>query len=259
VVALTFACLLTARAVAEETAALPEKIELYYFHETVCGSCDGDQEFYDLYNEVLSPEDRALYPVKIYPTNVYQTGGKEAFAEKLALFGHSTDNLSFPVLMVNSKLFSGLESIRSNLREAFLTAGEDIFVNGYVYNKLTEPDDIFARIPVDADHSTVLYFYRITCEECNAAKPTIDALPESVSIGETDTPLDVVRLNTRSGNVRDILYTMFDWYDVPDEDRVVPIVFLSDSYLSGKEDIESRLLADLRDGKGLGFTFDRID
>ncbi|MDR0396204.1 MAG: hypothetical protein LBH66_02745 [Oscillospiraceae bacterium] len=242
------------RSVAEEAATLPEAIELYYFHETVCGSCDGAKEFIDLYNEELTPEDRALYPVKIYPYNIYQRGGKETFADTLARFGHSTENLSYPVLMINSKLFSGIESIRSNLREAFLTAGEDIFVNEYVYNKLTEPEDIFARIAINPEHSTALYFYRITCDECGATKPFIDSLPETVQADGTDAPLDVILLNTRSGNVRDILYELFDRYDVPDENRTVPIVFLADGYLCGQEQIETNLLQDLQDGKGLNFT-----
>ncbi|MDR2631135.1 MAG: hypothetical protein LBC60_09450 [Spirochaetaceae bacterium] len=59
-------------------------------------------------------------------------------------------------------------------------------------------------------------------------------------------PLDIIRINTRSGNNSERVTAFFDRYQVPDEDRMVPIIFLADSYLAGFQAITVVLDARLK-------------
>lgn len=77
-----------------------------------------------------------------------------------------------------------------------------------------------------------VYFYRLDCDECAETSPIIDAASESA--------FTAIRLNTRApGNNRERIYAFFDAYNVPDNRRMVPIIFLPDTYLSGEDEIRS--------------------
>jgi hypothetical protein len=244
-----------AEEMAPESAPLPEKIQLRFFHDTACGSCDGTEEFLEILGEALNGV-RDMYPYTLYMANVFQSTGRDEFVRVTDEIGLSRENLEFPLMIVNSKVYQGLESIRNNAREAFLTAGEDIFVNQYVYWPSRDKDKpLFERYSVSADHATTVYFYRTTCEECNSIKPFMDDLPQTVMIDGQSVPLDVVRINTRSGNNGERIYAFFDAYQVPPEDQTVPIIFLSSGYISGAEAIKETLINRLEAGEGLGFTF----
>lgn len=238
-----------------EPAPLPDKIQLHFFHDTACGSCDGTSEFLDIIGEAIG-DIRDIYPYTIYMENVFQSQGRERFESLTDEIGLSRENLEFPLMIVNSKVYQGLESIRNNAREAYLTAGEDIFINQYIYWPSRDKDQpLFERYTAEADHATAVYFYRTTCNECNSIKPFTDTLPQSIMIDGKTVPLDIVRFNTRSGNNNQRVAAFFDAYQVPQEDQSVPIIFLADSYVVGAEAIEAHLIERLEAGGGMGFTF----
>ncbi len=240
---------------AAESAVLPEEIQMYFFHETACGSCDGASEFTEIADQVLA-DVRHLYPYVIHRVNVFQTDGRRVFEKLTDQVGLSRENLQFPLLIVNSRIYQGLEAIRENLREAYLTAGEDIFVNQYVYwpsRDLNKP--LFERYAANAAHATFVYFYRLTCEECAQLATFMAALPETIEIEGQDVSLDAIRINTRSGNNGKRITAFFEHYAVPQEDQMVPIVFFRDQYLAGAEAIEAELLTALAAGEGQGFVF----
>lgn len=240
-------------AVAQEPV-FPDTVTLYFFHDTACGSCDGTSEFYELAGKALEGV-RDLYAFRIVAANVFQTDGSALWARIAAEMGFDADNTTFPALAVNGKLFQGMEAIEKNMREAYLTAGEDLFVYRRLFDLAVSGKGapLFADIQVNPDVSTLMYFYRITCDECNQTKPLIDALPSAVAVPGGDTPLEVIRLNTRSGNNGDRVRAFFQAYDVPADDQMVPIVFLADRYLAGYEQIAAHLSQALSEGAGLGF------
>jgi len=69
----------------------------------------------------------------------------------------------------------------------------------------------------------------------------VDALPKTVNIDGKEWPLDIIRINTRSGNNGDRIAAFFETWQVPDSDRMVPIIFFSDSYLAGVDAIKNNL------------------
>ena len=110
--------------------------------------------------------------------------------------------------------------------------------------------------PLEKGSATVVYFYRLTCEECiQTEEEFMDTLPEQVEADGKSYPRQVVRINTRSGSNNEILQAFFEAYQVPEEDQMVPIVFTSQGYLAGYEDITQNLLPQLEAGAGLNFQY----
>lgn len=246
-VALALCISLGASALAEDGAApLPERVDLYYFYENLCGSCDGTEAFDAAAEEALSGV-RETYPYAIHRHNVYTDAGKAMYRYVCDAMALDPDALTLPVLIAGGRVFQGDETIAKNLREAYLVAGEDLFVYQSVYNPAAKKTGavLFEDYAADAEAVTVVYFYRITCEECAQTAPVMDALPEAVVLGSREVPVNLIRINTRSGNNGERVNAFFAQYDVPDADRMVPIAFTADQYFAGFEAISSGLEAAL--------------
>ena len=232
-------------------AELPDKVEMYYFYDELCGSCDGTEAFDAIAEEAMAGI-RDMYPYEIYRVNVYSSAGKEQYRQICAEMGMDTQTFSLPLLVVGGRVFQGDETIARNMAEAFLVAGEDLFVNEMVYNPAQKKTGaaLFEDYGVDGNAITVVYFYRITCEECRETTPVMDGLPQAVA----GIPVNVIRINTRSGNNGERINAFFEQYAVPDEDRMVPIAFTADGYFAGYEAI-SEGLADALAAAEPGFVF----
>lgn len=230
-----------------ENAALPEKVELFYFYEQSCEVCDELNEFYAILSKELPHEVRDAWPHTIYTINTFSAQGGETYRRVTASMGLDRSLLSVPLLIAGGRVFQGNETIASNIKEAYLTAAEDIFTRKTFYNPALKKtgERLFEGYSLNPSHITLVYFYRIVCPYCEQVKPLIDNLPKTIRRGGIQVPLDVIRINTRSGNNGERVAAFFDYYQVPDEDRMVPIVFLSDGYLSGVAAISGELLSRL--------------
>ncbi|MDF2538024.1 MAG: Cytochrome c biosis protein-like protein [Herbinix sp.] len=238
---------------------LPEKIEMYYFHEGICDSCDPTKEFDEIVNNELESV-KHMYPYSIDRVSIYQSGGRSKFEKICDELGLSIDSLELPLLIVGGKTYQGNESIEKNILEAYLTTGEDIFERGYVYNpknKKTGPG-LFDDYKTSSENITLVYFYRVVCDECIQTKPIIDQLPKTVEINGEPINVDLIKINTRSGNNGDRITVLFDSYHVPDEERMVPIIFTSSGYYAGIERISKYLEDELSREENIGFTFPEV-
>ena len=70
--------------------------------------------------------------------------------------------------------------------------------------------------------------------------PFWDSFPEEFQIAE---------LESRMGDNGTQIRRLFEEYQVPDEDQMVPFVFLKDTYLAGQESIEENLQKMLEGGE----------
>jgi thiol-disulfide isomerase/thioredoxin len=226
---------------------LPDKVKLYYFYEELCELCNETGKYFTMLDEKLPDEDRNRYPHDFPAYNVYYTSGRAEYERITDSMGISRDTLTLPVLIAGGRVFQGFETIAGNIREAYLTAGEDIFVNRRVYNPAGKKtgDRLFEDYPAQADHVNIVYFYRITCPECAKVTPLIDQLSNTVKIEGKNIPLNITRINTRSGNNGERIAAFFETYGVADADRIVPIVFFAGSYLAGTEAISGGLQSHL--------------
>jgi thiol-disulfide isomerase/thioredoxin len=235
-------------AVAAEKPALPEKVEIYFFYEEVCELCSVLTEYYAILDEQIPGDVRERYPHVFLTYNVFQTVGKAEYERITDEMGFDRDSLSLPFMIAGGRVFQGLDTIKSNILEAYLTAGEELFVYRRAYtpgSKKTGPR-LFEDYPVSADHANIVYFYRPTCPSCAQITPIIDELAPSVTVGGVTYPLDITRFNTRAGNNNERISAFFEAYNVPDADRLVPIIFFGDSYLVEVEPIKAELQGRLK-------------
>ena len=223
---------------------LPEKIDSYFFYEELCQSCHEDIErFTSILQEKLPLAERNQYPNNFQILNIFETHGRQEYEQITNDMGIVRELLEVPLLIMGGRIFQGYDSISTNVREAYLTAAEDLYVNKKPYNPRTRKtgDQLFDDYTANPDNVTLVYFYRIVCPECAQVTPIIDALSDTVIVNGRQRPLDIIRVNTRSGNNGERVSAFFEAWQVPDKDRMVPIIFFSDSYLAGFDAISSGL------------------
>jgi len=234
---------------------LPGRIEMFFIYEETCASCDGTADFFALVNERLGDTS---YPYVIETINIFQSEGLAQFNELAQdLLGVEANTLALPVLIINGLAFQGMNAIGDNLYEAFLTAGHDLFQRGVVFNPRYQRtgDELFADYHADPNNVTLVYFYRIVCPACQEIAPLIEQLPATVEIDGNQVPVDLITMNTRSGNNRDRVMAMFEAYQVPDQYRRVPIIFTASGFYTGPENIEQMLEHYLAQNDKIGFVF----
>jgi len=222
----------------------PAPIEGCFFYEELCASCNTDVDrFASILQENLPMSEQDQYPNSFKAYNIHDTAGRARYVELTDELGLDRSLLETPFFVIGGRVFQGYDSISANIREAYLTTAEDLYVYKRPYNPRTRKTGsaLFDEYPVNPNHATLVYFYRITCPECAKTTPIIDALPKTVKVNGTERQLDIIRINTRSGNNNERIAAFFEAWHVPDKDRMVPIVFFSDSYLAGIEAISEGL------------------
>ena len=226
-----------------EGKGLPDKVELFFFYEQDCETCNELGKFYETVSAKLPREIRDTYPHMIYTINILGIEGRKTYEQVTNAMGLDRMLLSPPLMIAGGRIYQGHETIANNIEEAFLTAGEDIFINKRFYNPASKKtgERLFADYSLKADHITAVYFHRVVCQDCKKVNPLVNDLPKTVTIDGKQVPLDLIRINTRSGNNNERVLAFFDKYQVPNEDRQVPIIFLADSYLSGTDPILKEL------------------
>ncbi len=246
---------------ARASEAMPDKIEIRYYYNQPCATCDDVGEFVDLFNEKLG-DDKDRYPYELLTYNTFHEGDKDSFdkeMERLGVGSDILDSLTGPVLTMNGKAYFGTEEIGRSLREAYLTAGEDLFLLGRgVYDPLEEKTyaELLASYLIQENAAVCVYFHRIGCPECVELNADfMDGLPERITVGEKEYPLQIIKINTRSGRNGEVIRGFFEAYNVPEEDQMVPIVFTAKGYFAGYDAITANLLESLENGDGLNFTY----
>ena len=198
-----------------------EKIPVYFFHNTACGTCDGTEEFLQVAEEQISYYKEA-YPYELKMFNVFKTSGSDVWEEISETYQLENKDYVFPVLVIDGEMYRSMEEIREHLHDAFL----------------------------DAAGVSAVYFYREDCQECIDMAPFWESLPETYVVAETEYVTEIAELESRTGNNGDQIHRMFKEYEVPDDDQMVPFVFLREEYLAGHEDIEEKLMELLESGHG---------
>ncbi len=219
-------------------------VDLHYFYDNPCASCDDEKEIFQIASEEII-DSEVEYRIKTY--NIFEVHDYETYLTLLAEYGIKDTSQDVPLLLVNGTILSGTEVIRSRINEQLLVASEEKEkkVDVILDNQLDE-EMLFSHIDIDSNKNTGLYFYRISCPDCQAVEEQINQV-------EAD-ELELLKFNTRSGRNGDRIRLLFEQYQVPEEDQVVPIIFFADTYLAGEEDIKLYLQDYIVDGRGVGIS-----
>ena len=221
-----------------------DTITAYFFYEEFCDTCDDEEmKFHSIIQEKLPLDFLIMYPNRFLMFNVNQNTGRQMYAKITDDMALDRDSLELPLLIVAGHVFQGYDNIRSNIQEYFLTAAEDHFLYNKPYNPKYKKtgENLFDDYSVNPAHISIVYFYRVLCPGCNEIEPFIFYLPKTFFTDGAAVPLDVIRINTSSGNNKERLAAFYEAWQVPDEDRHHPIIFFSGSYLSGAEMIMANM------------------
>ncbi len=233
-------CLLCAACMIR-TVLAAEPIEVSYYYEEVCASCDGTKEFFELYNRVISPEDKKMFEAKISTYNVFMESCKERYEEvKEELLIPS--GTSLPVLVIGDQWISGHDSMEAQMRDILLNSqtaeADEIKAAGEIASGTEDRDTsegnnskFWAEVQTEVAESelpVVLLFSTNGCDDCNAVKKWF---------AENELSIRVLEYNIIEKECLNELKSVFKQYQVPEENQKVPAVFFGEHYLVGKDEI----------------------
>lgn len=222
-----------------QTVTAAEPIEVSYYYEEVCASCDGTKEFYELYNRVFSPEDKKTFEAKISTYNVFMDSCRtqyEEVKEKLQI----PAGTSLPVLVIEGEWISGHENMEAQMRD--LLMNREIAVDepkeissAQATGSAEEESDrnnafwleLYTSIE-DAKLPAVVLFSTNNCEDCQFVKNWFS---------EHELSVQLIEYNIIENDCINELKSVFTQYGVPEEKQKVPAVFFGEKYLIGKDEI----------------------
>ncbi len=214
-----------------------ESTTLYYFYEEVCATCDGTKEFYELYNRVISSEEKQQVQAEIITYNVFMESCKETYAqmrEELQI----PDGTNLPVVIVNDQWISGETAIEEQLHDVLIeqaSAAHTQEIEETKENADTETaaSDWLENLAKEVEKSAepvLLLFTTNACEDCEAVKAWVEQQGASLECA-------ILEYNIIEENCLDALKVIFQEYEVPEDAQKVPAAFFGDQYLTKKDDI----------------------
>lgn len=204
--------------------SLAERETVHYFYLNACASCDPQEAFA---NEFFRLTGKKASDYEISYHNVFTDAGSAAYEQ--AVRDARQEERTLPMLLLGDTVYAGDTAVSQGLEAHF----------GFSQR----------------DNRSIVYFLTATvCESCLKARTVIESLPLVVPIWLGDEPipstLEIIEINISSEP--DKVRALFERYNVPDEKRFAPTVFMGETYLSGEAQIGQGLLPALKNGAALG-------
>ena len=241
-------------------AAGPIKVSYYY--EEVCASCDGTKEFFELYNRVISSEDKKHFQAEIATYNVFMDSCRVQY-ENVKKELEIPSGTGLPVIVIEDQWISGHDNMEAQMREILLAAkpSEDEDEKPEVGNTETGNTEIVnaenatektdhTELPVSEESGqtdinpefldslqaevqssklpVAVLFSTNGCEDCNFVKEWFS---------DHELSLQILEYNIIEDECLGELKGLFRQYQVPEDKQKVPAVFFGDQYLIGKDEI----------------------
>ena len=246
---------------------------LQFFFENVCASCHEEDDFYDLFNRVISKEEKQEISYEIRTYNVFRNADMEVYEQKLAEYDLTRTDIQLPVLLVDGQWISGYDKIEEELHGVLLEGkkvsedAESYTENDSIENSTLESgldstsenasgegekseNEIYvatqARLEAewkDLPDNTraVLLFSTYSCNDCESAKEYLEQL-------KAEADLSVFELNVSEDDNLEIFKQLLELSGRSDTEGKVPAVFTGEQMFLGKEEIKEELSAQIEDG-----------
>ena len=233
-------------------------LHIYYYHETSCGTCDGTTEFYEVFNAQVG-DIKSDYLYEVIEINTFKAGGTEKLEEHLKTLGLTRKDVSLPCVIIGSDVLSGTPEIESGIRELFLKYAKTpsatyVDLSDEGSTEETDPD-VFADVEVPKDSAYLCGFITLSCHDCERAQEYYKTLPKTVTVNGKEYPLVIDLFSIAEPEGLEKIRAMFNAYEVPEEDQLVPIVFYKNGYIAGAANIEAQLGEHLTNGDLLDFKY----
>ena len=238
-------------------AETEDTFTVYFFHETSCGSCDGTSEFLEIFNEQVG-DIKGQYSYELVTVNAFTESGYEQLETVLESIGLTRDDIHYPVLIIGEDAVSGLDEIETSIREIFTKYGEGYRAE-YAEVEASEDEasqtDLFTGVEFEETDSVISFFYTLACDDCDAVKEHLAAVPERITVDGTESSVIIDSYSIAEAEGMEKVRAMFTAYEVPEEEQQVPIIFYRDGYISGRDAILETLNTHLEAGDMMGFSY----
>lgn len=220
------------------TGTLP-KMSVYYYCNNPCSSCDEEGRFYKKFYSLVGKEKEGI-SLDFFCYNVFHTSGEVKFNNTCDEFDIPEDKRTTPMIVLNGTPLIGSNEIDDALKSAFVA----------------EKNKIISESKMKTDKiSKPIYFFVSPCEECAEVKQFLTSLPSVMTVSyngqQFESPVNIDSYNVAEPKNLELVKKYFQKYNVPDERQKVPVIFLKDGYLSGKDDIKNGLKKAIEDGRCL--------
>lgn len=202
------------------------KVTIVYFYENVCGSCDPEGDFIELYNRLVGEHKEGI-EVEILMYNIFHDSSARLMEEYLHEFDVPEDKQSQTMVFIGDSFLSGQHEIENRLKDEFIK----------VKDYLLQDSSSISSSSV----STLQYFYVTGCSSCLEVEKVLDTIKD----------IDIKKLNISDTENLDLIKRYFKAYEVPEEEQSVPIIFIGDAYLSGEKAIKESLISKIEEGLGM--------
>ena len=225
--------------IVQPALAAPNKprITIYYFYNNACGSCNEEGKFYDKFNAAIGTAKEGV-ELEFLCYNIFHTGDSSRFLDTCDKFNIPTDSRITPMLIINGVVLTSETEIDSKLGTVFAAEKQKALEQAAA---------------ADPTASKPVYFYVSPCEECAAVKDFLTALPKAFTVNydgrQLSSSLFIDSYNIAEPQNLEMVKKYFQSYSVPDSKQKVPIFFLRDGYLSGKDEITKGLQTAIIDGR----------
>lgn len=118
----------------------------------------------------------------------------------------------------------------------------------YASEKATTSDEDFAT-------TEFVYFYTQGCVDCEAVAKFMDTMEEYYIVDhngqKVKSKINIVKIDIGPDEGFEALYAFYDYYEVPEDRRFVPSIFIGDTHLMSAEEIKRELIGEIESGMGL--------
>ena len=222
----------------QKTYASPERfnIQLVYFYENVCSSCDPEGDFLKLYYDLIGSEKDDM-EVNFLMYNVFHESGADKAKQYFSDYKVPKDEQYTPAVFIGDDYLIGEDVIQEHLREAFLETKKDLF------SVISDESDTVSGDKQDTGtninqndyddqrvNGLVVYFYTTACNECNETAAYFHSIENRFS--------KLKKYNIGNPEGLKLIKEYFYVYKVPEDIQSVPLVFIGDTYFSGAKNIQ---------------------
>lgn len=187
----------------------PQTVELVYFYDSPCASCDEEENFRALLEE-KTKDLQAYRPFTLRSVNTFQAGYEER--DKLALEkGVEHPQAYNTMLLIGNNLLTG-DAIAPNLRQFYWQA-----------------------VGLGTSSQVVEYYFRQDCPDCQSIADQMDAYLSALK-------KSVVRLDTADPQTKRDFRALMEAQQVPQERYQIPYLIEDGVHYSGAEEISDHIL-----------------
>lgn len=234
-----------------------EAFSVEFYYENVCASCNGDADFFQLYEDCLSQDEKDALQGKTTTYNVFLDSCRERY-DKQARELDIPEGTPLPVLIVNGEWASGLAQMEPLLHQAAQLADNAVFDRSQVQeaedidNKTVlskEEIRLFEQLEtllLESQKPVLLLFTTEACEDCESVKDWLNLQPE---IAKTE----LLEYNIIKDPCLNLLKALFRDYNLPEQEQKVPALFFGNQVKTGAAAITSLEPEALAENSGTDF------